>query len=33
MINFNDVIKEETKEHNPSWPEIPNYPHKILIIG
>ena len=22
MINFDDVIKEETKEHNPNWPEI-----------
>ena len=22
MINFNDVKKEETKEHNPNWPKI-----------
>ena len=32
MINF-DVIKEETKKHNPNWPEIPDHPYRILIIG
>ena len=26
MINFDDVIKEETKEHNPNWPEILDHP-------
>ena len=30
MINFYYVIKEETKEHNPSWSEIPD--HLFLII-
>ena len=33
MTNFDDVIKEETKEHNPNWPEIPDHPYRILIIG
>ena len=33
MINFDVVIKEETKEHNRNSPEIPNYPYIILIIG
>ena len=33
MINFDDVIKEETKRHNPNWPEIPDHPQRILIIG
>ena len=33
MINFDDVIKEETKQHNPNWPEIPDHPQRILIIG
>ena len=33
MINFDDVTKEETKEHNPNWPEIPDHPYRILIIG
>ena len=23
MINSDDVKKEETKEYNPNWPEIP----------
>ena len=22
MINFNDVMQEETKEHNPTWPQF-----------
>ena len=33
MINFDDVIKDNVKEHNPNWPEIPDYPYRILIIG
>ena len=33
MINFDDVIKEETKQHNSNCPEIPNHPYRILIIG
>ena len=33
MINFDDVIKEETKEHNPNWPQISDHPYRILIIG
>ena len=33
MINFDDVIKENIKEHNPHWPQIPDQPYRILIIG
>ena len=33
MINFDDVVKENIKEHNPSWPQIPDHPYRILIIG
>ena len=33
MINFDDVIKEETKEHNPNCSQIPDHPYRILIIG
>ena len=33
MTNFDDVIKEETKKHNPNWPQIPDHPYRILIIG
>ena len=25
--------KRSTKEHNPNWPEIPNHPFRILIVG
>ena len=32
MINFDDVIKEQTKEHNANWPESPDHPYRILII-
>ena len=32
MINFDDVIKENIKEHNPSWPEIPDHLYRILIF-
>ena len=30
VINSDDVIKEERKEHNPNWPEIPNHPYRIF---
>ena len=33
MINFDDVIKEEKKEHNTNWPKSPDHPYIILIIG
>ena len=33
MNNFDDFKKENIKEHNPNWPEIPDHPYKILIIG
>ena len=33
MINFDDVIKEKKKEHNPYWLQIPDHPYRILIIG
>ena len=33
MINFDDVVKEKIKEHNPNWPQIPDHPYRILIIG
>ena len=32
MINFDDVKKEETEEHNPNWTQIPDHPYRILII-
>ena len=33
MINFDDVKKENIKEHKPNWPQIPVHPYSILIIG
>ena len=33
MINFDNVTKENIEEHNPHWPQIPDYPYRILIIG
>ena len=31
MINFDVVTKEETKEHNPNWPQISDHPYRIVI--
>ena len=33
MINFDDVTKENIKEHNSDWPQIPDHLYRILIIG
>ena len=31
MFNFDYITKEDIKEHNPNWPEIPDHPYRILI--
>ena len=33
MINFDVVVKENIKEHNPNRPKITDHPYRILIIG
>ena len=33
MINFDDVTKENIKEHNLNWPQISDRSYRILIIG
>ena len=33
MINFDDVTKENIKQHNANWPQIPDHPYWILLIG
>ena len=33
MINFGDVAKENIKEHNPNWLQIPDLPYRMLTIG
>ena len=32
MINFDDITKENIKEHNSNWPQVPDHPYKILIM-
>ena len=32
MFNFDYITKEDIKEHNPHWLEIPDLPYRILII-
>ena len=32
MINFDGVTKENVKELNPNWPQIPDHPRRKLII-
>ena len=33
MMNVDEVIKEETKEYNPNWPETPDHSYRILIVA
>ena len=33
IINFDEVTGENTQEHNSHWPQIPDHPYRILIIG
>ena len=33
MSNFDYITKENIKEHNPNWPEIPDHPYRMLIAG
>ena len=33
ITNFDDVTKENIKEHDSNLPQIPDYPHRISIIG
>ena len=33
MINLNDVTKESTKKHNPTWAQSPDNPYRIFKIG
>ena len=33
MITFHYITKEDIKEHNLKWPEIPDHPYQILITG
>ena len=33
MFKVDHITKEVIKEHNPSWPKIPDQPYRILIVG
>ena len=33
MINFDDVTKENIKEHNANWRQNPDHLSRILITG
>ena len=33
MINFDDYTNENIAEYNSKWPDIPDHPCRILIIG
>ena len=33
MLNFDDIVNENKIEHNKNWPDIPDHPYIILIIG
>ena len=33
MLNFDKIIGVKTEENNRYWPEIPNFPYRLLING
>ena len=33
MANIDNILKEITKEHNSSYPQIPDHPYRILTTG
>ena len=33
ILNFDDIVKENIREYNPSWTQIPDHSYIILIIG
>ena len=33
IFNFDYITEEYMKQHNRNWPEIPDHPYRILIVG
>ena len=33
MIDLDNIINKNHKNHNEKWPYIPDHPYRILIIG
>ena len=31
MFHFDHITKEDIKQRNPNWPQIPDHPYRILI--
>ena len=33
MFTFDYISKEDIKGHNSNWQQIPDHPHRILMVG
>ena len=33
MINLDNIVNNNNQKHNEKWPNIPDHPYRILIIG
>ena len=33
MFNFDYIAEKDIKKNNPKWPEVPDHPYRILIVG
>ena len=33
MFNVDDITNENNRNHNKKWPNIPDHPYRIFIIG
>ena len=33
MFSFDYITKEDIKKHNANWPQIPDHPYRILLVG
>ena len=33
MFSIDFITKEDIKEHNPNWRQIPDHPYRIIIVG
>ena len=33
IINLDNIINENNKNHNEKWPYIPDHPQRMVIIG
>ena len=33
MINLDNIANNNNEKHNEKWPQFPDHPYRILIIG